>query len=58
MPDFNGQVRLMAVAWTGTSLGAAASDIYVRDPLVAEPLLPRFLAPGDQARLTPAAAQP
>ena len=24
----------------------------VRDPLVAEPLLPRFLAPGDQARLT------
>ncbi len=52
MPDFNGQVRLMAVAWSGTSLGAAASDIFVRDPLVAEPLLPRFLAPGDQARLT------
>jgi alpha-2-macroglobulin len=52
LPDFNGQVRLMAVAWKGTSVGAAASDIYVRDPLVAEPLLPRFLAPGDQARLT------
>ncbi len=52
LPDFNGQVRLMAVAWSGTSLGAAATDIYVRDPLVAEPLLPRFLAPGDQARLT------
>lgn len=51
-PDFNGQVRLMAVAWLGTSLGAASTDVYVRDPLVAEPLLPRFLAPGDQARLT------
>ncbi len=52
LPDFNGQVRLMAVAWSGSSLGAAASDIYVRDPLVAEPLLPRFLAPGDQTRMT------
>jgi alpha-2-macroglobulin len=52
LPDFNGQVRLMAVAWHGTSLGAASSDVYVRDPLVAEPLLPRFLAPGDQTRMT------
>ena len=52
LPDFNGQVRLMAVAWSGTKLGAAATDILVRDPLVAEPLLPRFLAPGDAARLT------
>ena len=52
LPDFNGQVRLMAVAWSGSSLGAAASDVFVRDPLVAEPLLPRFLAPGDQTRMT------
>ena len=52
LPDFNGQVRLMAVAWKDSSLGAAAADVYVRDPLVAEPLLPRFLAPGDQARMT------
>jgi hypothetical protein len=52
LPDFNGQVRLMTVAWSGTKLGAAATDIFVRDPLVAEPLLPRFLAPGDAARLT------
>jgi uncharacterized protein YfaS (alpha-2-macroglobulin family) len=51
LPDFNGQVRLMAVAWSGTKLGAANADIFVRDPLVAEPLLPRFLAPGDQARM-------
>jgi alpha-2-macroglobulin len=52
LPDFNGQVRLMAVTWSGTKLGAAATDIYVRDPLIAEPLLPRFLAPGDQTRIT------
>ena len=51
LPDFNGQVRLMAVAWQGTKVGAAGVDMTVRDPLVAEPLLPRFLAPGDEARL-------
>ncbi len=51
LPDFNGQVRLMAVAWQGARIGAANADILVRDPLVAEPLLPRFLAPGDETRL-------
>ncbi len=51
LPDFNGQVRLMAVAWSGSGIGAANADILVRDPLVAEPLLPRFLAPGDETRL-------
>ena len=50
-PDFDGQVRLMAVAWDGTRLGAASAEMLVRDRLVAEPLLPRFLAPGDTARL-------
>lgn len=51
LPDFNGQVRLMAVAWQGTLIGAASQTMFVRDPLIAEPLLPRFLAPGDEARL-------
>ena len=50
LPDFNGQVRLMAVAWEGSRIGAANCDIIVRDPLVAEMLLPRFLAPDDEAR--------
>ncbi len=51
LPDFNGQVRLMAVAWQGNRIGSAAADMIVRDPLIAEPLLPRFLAPGDEAQL-------
>ncbi len=51
IPDFNGQVRLMVVAWQGSKIGAAATDLIVRDPLIAEALLPRFLAPGDDARL-------
>ena len=51
LPDFNGQVRLMAVAWQGSRIGAGSTEVIVRDPLVAEALLPRFLAPGDEARL-------
>ena len=50
LPDFQGQLRLMAVAWQGDRVGAASSDVLVRDQLVAEALLPRFLAPGDTAR--------
>ncbi len=51
VPDFNGQIRLMAVGWDGARIGSASRDAIVRDPLVAEPLLPRFLAPGDTTRL-------
>jgi hypothetical protein len=51
LPDFAGEVRLMVVAWEGTRIGAAARPLTVREPVVAEALLPRFLAPGDEARL-------
>ena len=51
LPDFDGELRLMAVGWDGAKTGSAAKDITVRDPLIAEPLLPRFLAPGDQAQI-------
>ncbi len=51
IPDFNGEVRLMAVGWQGARIGAASQPITIRDPLVAEALLPRFLAPRDEARL-------
>jgi hypothetical protein len=51
LPDFNGELRLMAVAWSGDRVGSASRAITVRDPVVAEALLPRFLAPGDEARL-------
>ncbi|WP_027283983.1 alpha-2-macroglobulin family protein [Rubritepida flocculans] len=50
LPDFAGELRLMAVAWTGERTGAAARALTVRDPVLAEPLLPRFLAPGDEAQ--------
>jgi hypothetical protein len=49
IPDFNGGLRLMAVAWTKTKLGHADRMLTVRDPVVADLVLPRFLAPGDSA---------
>lgn len=52
VPDFAGNLRLMAVAFDGTKLGNAQADMLVRDPVVAELVLPRFLAPDDRAVAT------
>ncbi|WP_026380024.1 alpha-2-macroglobulin family protein [Afifella pfennigii] len=49
--DFNGTVRLMALAWSKKGVGHAESDVVVRDPIVVSAALPRFMAPGDASRL-------
>ena len=41
----------MAVAWTADGVGQATKDWLVRDPVVVQASLPRFLAPGDATRL-------
>ncbi|MFU1478429.1 alpha-2-macroglobulin family protein [Roseovarius sp. C7] len=51
LPDFNGTVRLMAIAWSARAVGASEADVVVRDPVVVSASLPRFLAPGDSARM-------
>jgi uncharacterized protein YfaS (alpha-2-macroglobulin family) len=51
LPDFNGTVRVMAMAWTKTGVGHAAKDVIVRDPVVVTASIPRFLAIGDTSRL-------
>jgi alpha-2-macroglobulin len=50
IPDYNGRLRLMAVAWDADKVGAAEAGLVVHDPVVATIALPRFLAPGDQSR--------
>lgn len=47
IPDFNGELRLMAVAVTDKKIGRAERALTVRDAVVADIVLPRFLAPGD-----------
>ncbi len=51
LPAFNGAVRITAVAWTPTRVGAASVDMVVRDPVVVTASLPRFLNIGDRSRL-------
>ena len=51
VPDFNGTVRVMVMAWTKTGVGHASQDVFVRDPVVVTASIPRFLARGDTSRL-------
>lgn len=49
IPDFNGTLRLMAVAATAESYGSAEGEVVVAAPLVAELSTPRFMSAGDEA---------
>jgi alpha-2-macroglobulin len=51
VPEFNGTVRVMAVAWSAGKLGHAARDVIVRDEVALTASAPRFLTLGDEARL-------
>lgn len=51
IPDFNGAVRVMAVAWTETAIAQAEADAVIRDPVVLMVTAPQFLAPGDSTDL-------
>ncbi|MBV9393678.1 MAG: alpha-2-macroglobulin family protein [Methylobacteriaceae bacterium] len=50
IPAFNGSVRVMASAWSKTRVGHAQQDVIIRDPVVVQATLPRFLSLGDQSR--------
>ncbi len=52
IPDYNGRLRLMAVAWDASKVGSGEAGLVVRDPVVATIALPRFLAPGDKSQVT------
>jgi alpha-2-macroglobulin len=49
VPDFEGTLRVMAVAWSKDKIGHASADVIVRDPVVLSATLPRFLLPGDRS---------
>ena len=51
MPDWNGTVRLMAMAWSKSAVGHAEADVIVRDPVVVTVSPPRFLRVGDESRM-------
>ena len=47
IPQFSGELRLMAVSYKGQSFGAMDNIMTVADPIVISTALPRFLSPGD-----------
>ena len=51
IPQFNGTLRLMAVAFAGGDYGATEAYLTVREPIVLTPTFPRFLAGGDKVRV-------
>lgn len=50
--DFNGALRIMAVAFSEDRFGSNHQEVLVAAPLIAEISTPRFLAAGDTSRLT------
>ncbi|WP_039055887.1 alpha-2-macroglobulin [Enterobacter sp. Bisph1] len=50
--DFNGELRVMAQAWTAEDFGSSESKVTVAAPVIAELNTPRFLGSGDTSRLT------
>ncbi len=51
LPNFNGELRIMAQAWDDNRFGKAEKTIKVAAPVIAELSTPRFLSGGDQAVL-------
>ena len=50
IPEFTGQLRLVAVACSDKALGAHSGNLFVRRPYMMRTSMPRFLLPGDQLR--------
>src|SRR5439155_11304459 len=48
LPEFVGKLRLMAVAYAGSSCGCEEANVLVRGPLLVQSSFPRFVAPGDR----------
>ncbi len=51
IPAFDGTLRVMAAAWSGTKVGHATQDVIVRDPVVVQGTPPKFLIIGDKSEL-------
>ena len=53
IPEFSGELRLMAFAYKGDRFGSAERAMKIADPIVITPALPRFASPGDVVRHAP-----
>ncbi|WP_199610797.1 alpha-2-macroglobulin family protein [Flocculibacter collagenilyticus] len=51
IPDFNGRLRLMAVAFTDEEFGHGDTEVTIAAPVVTQIAMPRFLAMGDETAI-------
>jgi uncharacterized protein YfaS (alpha-2-macroglobulin family) len=51
VPQFSGDLRIMAVAYKDDAFGSANTNMKVADPVVISSSLPRFFSPGDQLEM-------
>ncbi|MCP3956726.1 MAG: hypothetical protein GY719_02620 [bacterium] len=51
LPQYRGELRVMAVTAGAKKMGRADASVTVRDPLVVQATLPRFLTADDEIRL-------
>jgi uncharacterized protein YfaS (alpha-2-macroglobulin family) len=52
IPQFSGDLRIMAVAYNGKAYGASKANMKVADPVVISTALPRFLSPKDTLEMS------
>jgi len=48
VPQFSGDIRVMALAYKGKAFGSADAHMKVADPIIISTALPRFLSPKDE----------
>jgi alpha-2-macroglobulin len=51
LPQFSGDLRVMAIAYKDNAFGSSSKNMKVADPVVISTGLPRFLSPGDELTL-------
>ncbi len=51
IPEFNGSIRIMAVAHTDQDYGSLEQEVVVASPLVTQITMPRFLSMGDKSQV-------
>ncbi len=51
VPQFNGRLRIMAIAFDERAMGSTEGQVTVRNPIVVQPQLPRFIAASDGAMI-------
>jgi len=51
VPQYRGKLRVMAVTSGGKRVGSAEANVVVRDPIVVQTTMPRFLVNGDEVQI-------